>query len=353
MRIKRYLVILTLSLLGIMGVMAFSVFIYDPLLYYRIPDDRLIVNNYRFINPGMTKNAEYDTVIIGSSMIQNFDMDQFRDELGLNPIKLSVGAMSIEGMKLTYDQVVREDKADHVYVAIDIHALTYAEDDLATYATYLYDDNKLNDIKYLLGYETWLRLLPLNVGLSALDLVGYNIPNTYATHSIDQIGYWADTATFGEEVVKEAYLNDAYSFNLPDDDLESRLISNADRLLEIFGSFELDHYTFFFPPYSALYWHMIDAEGAMDAFLNVKSYLVEKLSIYDNVEIYNFHDLAEITNLDLYKDPTHYHPDLNELMVTSFKDHNHMIVDPELLTNTTLIQMIESYQEQNADWLYE
>jgi hypothetical protein len=353
MKIKRYLVILTLSLILIMSMMAFSVYLYDPLLYYRIPEDRLIVNNYRFINPGITKNAVYDTVMIGSSMIQNFDMDQFRDELELNPIKLSVGAMSIEGMKLTYDQVVREDKANHVYIAIDIHALTYAEDDLATYAAYLYDDNSFNDIKYLLGYETWLRLLPINVGLSAIDFVGYNIPNTYATHSIDQIGYWADTATFGEDIVKDDYLKHMYEFDLPIDDLDVRLMDNANRFLDIFGHFDLDHYTFFFPPYSALYWHMIDAEQAMDEFLTIKSYLAEQLSHYENVDVYDFQDITEITNLNLYKDPTHYHPDLNELMVTSFKDGSHKIQDPDLLMNATLVQMIRDYQEQNADWLNE
>lgn len=351
MSVKRYLSILCLSLLIIMGLMSLIVYLYDPLLYYRIPEDRLIVNNYRFINPGMTKNADYDTVIIGSSMIQNFDMDQFREELGQNPIKLSVGAMSIEGMKLTYDQVIRENKAKNIYIAIDIHALTYADDDLATYATYLYDENKINDIKYLLGYETWLRLLPLNVGLGALDMFSYDIPNTYATHSIDQIGYWADSATFDEDVVKEAYQNNAFTFNLPKNDLEERLIANANRFLEIFQTFDLEHYTFFFPPYSALYWHMIDEENAMDAFLDTKSYLIEKLGVYDNVELYDFQTIPEITNLNLYKDPTHYHPDLNQLMVTSFFLGDHIILDPNAFSHTTLRDMISSYQDQNDDWL--
>ena len=120
---------------------------------------------------------------------RSFDMDQFRDELGVNPIKLSIGAMSIEGMQLTYEQVISEKKANSIFVAIDIHVLTYANDDL----------------------------------------------QTYATHDIDQLGYWADTAVFDENIIIENYKNNLYGFDLPQaTELDQRLKENADQFISIF-----------------------------------------------------------------------------------------------------------------------
>ena len=87
-------------------------------------------------------------------------------------------------------------------------------------------------------------------------------------------------------------------------------------LFQFFNSFELKQYTFFFPPYSLLYWHMIEKEGALMSFLNIKTYLINQLSLYSNVTIYDFQMIDEIKNLSLYKDPTHYHPDINHLMAS-------------------------------------
>ena len=352
MKVKNYLIKLFIVLLVLFVAMSFSIYVYDPLLYYRIPEDRLIINNYRFINPGLAMNADYDTVIIGSSMIQNFDMDQFRNELDLNPIKLSVGGMSIEGMKLTYDLVFREGKANNVFIAIDIPALSYSFKDLKTYSTYLYDDNKLNDIRYLLGYETWLRLLPLSIGYNVLDRLNYKVPNYYATYSVDDIAYWADTATFDEELVKEIYLsNVSLSSEILDEGLESRLSNNADNFLEIFDDFSLKKYTFFFPPYSALFWHIVDSSGQMDSYLAIKSYLVQKLSFYNNVEIYDFQDINEIINLNLYKDYTHYSPDINSLMVESFKKKKYKVIDFNNYNNDNLLSVLSNFREINSYWL--
>ena len=72
MKAKKWLITLFASVVSVLLVMALTVYIYDPYCYYRIPDDRLIVNNYRFLNAGIAKNADYDTVILGSSMTQNF-----------------------------------------------------------------------------------------------------------------------------------------------------------------------------------------------------------------------------------------------------------------------------------------
>lgn len=351
--IKTWLLTFFITGIAILFTMALSVFLYDSSLYYRMSDNRLIINNYRFINPGITKNADYDTVIIGSSMIQNFSMSEFREQLGENPIKLSVGAMSIEGMSLTVDQVMREGKARKLYLAIDLHQLTKDEDDLGTYATYLYDDEPLNDFRYLLGYETWMRLLPLNIGFSALDRIGYEIPTSFATRNIDDLGNWANDFVFSEALIKETYLNDGYPISAVDSDkLEDEMKANADLLLELFASLHDVELTVFFPPYSALYWHEIRKAGNFDTFMAIISYLVNEMATMENVTVFDFHGIPQIGDLNHYKDPTHYGPEINSLMVGYFQGMEKEIrpdnVDPFILE---LEQVIDEFEAANSDWL--
>ena len=53
--------------------MALFTYCYDPYSYYRINDEQLKVSSLPLSNPGIVRNADYDTVIVGSSVMQNFD----------------------------------------------------------------------------------------------------------------------------------------------------------------------------------------------------------------------------------------------------------------------------------------
>ncbi len=64
-----------------------------------------------------------------------------------------------------------------------------------------------------------------------------------------------------------------------------------------------------------LYWHRELQEGTFDANVKAVTDVVEKLLEYDNVEIYYFRNCTDITtNLDNYKDYSHFSPDINSMM---------------------------------------
>lgn len=48
-----------------------------------------------FVGGGLIENYDYDTLIVGSSMTQNFDMDVFRNELGVKPLHVGLGGIRI------------------------------------------------------------------------------------------------------------------------------------------------------------------------------------------------------------------------------------------------------------------
>ena len=78
--------------LAVLAILAVLVYIIDPYYHYRAYDHKYKIDKI-FSVPGVVKNYDYDTIIIGSSMTQNFDMDSFRRELGQNPVKATLGGI--------------------------------------------------------------------------------------------------------------------------------------------------------------------------------------------------------------------------------------------------------------------
>lgn len=333
----------------ILLLMGYIVYAYDPYCYYRIPVDRLIVNNYRFLNAGLIRNANYDTVLIGSSMVQNFDMQLFREKLHINPVKLTVGALSPEGVNVIYSAVRKQNRAENVIFCVDIPSLNKEVDELKVYPLYLYDTNPYNDFKYLLGYETWMRLLPLNVLLNTMEKMGRILPQFYGTHDIDDIGAWDKDAVYGEEIVLRDYRNRVNQISAQNlCGIEQRMRHNADKLIStLLGSDDSEgdvHYIFFFPPYSALFWSQAVKGGYFMHYQSAKRYIVDLLGCYENVTVYDFQVLPEIMDLNNYKDTTHYSAKINDLMVEHFSRGTMTVNMSTVVDNDErLLSMVKSF----------
>ena len=116
---KKWLVIVistAVVFLLIAGILTYAV---DPFFQFRSRDGQYMIHQ-TYCSPGLIKTYDYDTILIGSSMSQNFDMDLFRSELGCNPLKIGIGGMS-EDDQVEYIQLAnRIGKADTYYLCIYI-----------------------------------------------------------------------------------------------------------------------------------------------------------------------------------------------------------------------------------------
>ena len=85
---KKWLLRLLALILAIVLLMCACAYLVDPYMQYRVRDNQYLLNS-RLVTPGLIKNYDYDTVLIGSSMIQNTDMGLFRETLGGSPLKIT------------------------------------------------------------------------------------------------------------------------------------------------------------------------------------------------------------------------------------------------------------------------
>ena len=288
--------------------------IVDPFFQYHKPLNGLyyLIENKISQNPGIAKNFEYDSAILGSSMTVNFDTDLFHEKMGLNTIKLSYdGAYpkDIDNiMKLMEDS---SNELSTVFLGIDI--FTYKkEPGITAYALpeYLYDHSYLNDISYLLNKDVILQYILR----PQIEGEGTPLNEMYRTWPLLSYGkdFVAKTYTAPEEFC-EPLSEDYYAGNITES-LNRYILPHIESLPDT-------EFVVFFPPYSILYWYDRYADGNLYAELSGIEQIMESLLSYPNVKVFYFQDqFAYITNLDNYTDYTHYYHDMNDYMTECFAD---------------------------------
>ena len=329
---------LCLSLICVM-VLSFITYIIDPFFQYRVKDHTYFLNS-AYVNSGLIKNYDYDTIIVGSCMIGNTDVDQFRDKLGLNPIKVENGAMVPAEINTYLKFASKIGKAKQYYVNIDL--ASFQDDNTSVTNDYLMKDDILSKGRYFLGYETWFRFMPVDCALLLYKTIYQELPPGKMTQrtSVDENGTWTTEDVFSEDEVINNRKNNKYKVSSVDlDDLDNRMINNIDSFVSDIN-FDAGSYTFIFPPYSSLYWCDAQDQGYCDSFIKAKRYFIKKL-LKKGCTVYDFQSADLTVDLNNYRDATHFSPEVNAWMVDCFANGDYIINDENMsLLQDNLLQNI-------------
>ncbi len=310
--------------LAALAVLAAIVYIIDPYYNYRAYDHKYKLDKI-FSVPGVVKNYDYDAIVIGSSMTQNFDMDSFREKLGQNPVKATLGGITSAEISALFKLAQESGHAQSYYICIDTSVLS-SERDEQRFPDYLMDFSLLNDYKYFWGYEAWMRFIPLNLGLLAADKLGIRLPERFdEARSIDLMGNWAYRYEFSAEQVLEVYSGsgNGAAINVDMTSISDNALANCESFV---GSLDLSRgdIVFFFPPYSSLLWYKMEEEGSFDTTMELKRRFVELVESYDNVKVFDFQGAELTADLDNYMDLSHYSPEVNDFMVSCFASGDYL-----------------------------
>ncbi len=296
----------------------------DPFFQYRVTDNRYFINE-RFCAPGLIKNYDYDTIIIGSSMTQNFDMDYFREKLDCQPLHIGIGGMQDEDL-LKYVLLANDiGKAKDYYLCVDIH--DFSRESESNVVDYLMKSDIISHAQYALSYESLFRFIPIDIACGILTETGYPLPKAFSSKSsIDSFGYWGDEYEFGEKIVLDSYGGGVTVTDVDLNNLYERMINSIDDFFSQLDFDSTERYHFFFPPYSSLYWYNARKEGYMDIFFDAKEYFIEKAIEY-GASVYDFQSADFTTDLNNYRDITHYKPEFNDWMTDCFSDGSNRVTD--------------------------
>ena len=302
--------------LAAMALLCAAAWAVDPYMQFRVRDNACLLSA-RFVDAGLIANYDYDTLIVGSSMTQNFDMDLFRTELGCKPLHVSLGGLNALEMSQLVQAAYRAGRAETLYLCVD---LSYFTDDPAEsqLPAHLFRSDPLSRLRYLLGYEVWFRYIPADAALAAADCLGLSLPPKYArSRSIDLLENWSMDEPVGEDVfLRNAWLASTPAQPPDGGALLSEMTARADAFLDGFD-FSRCRHVFFFPPYSSLFWYNAYLTQDYGPYMKAKEYFVLRARAL-GAEVYDFQGAAFTSDMGQYRDILHYGPEVNDWMTRCF-----------------------------------
>jgi len=304
-------------------------YIIDPFQQYRRSTFYQVPYiNSRYLIAGMAKNFSYDSLIIGTSMAENFQIPEVSDMLSFsNPIKLTVGGGSVFDEATVLNTAIDTGKVKQVLFGLDIFCLR-TDPNAYPLPGYLYDNNILNDYHYLFNLDTLKRSLTYPF----FQLAFKNHPRMDYMRMFEW-QFKTSKQQFSSTKVIKAYQIERTRLSLnfpPKISSYQYMKNNFDHLmLPIIKQNRFIHFTILFPPYSILEYKLLIENKHMETYLKIKTYISEQLLLLANVSLFDFQTEETITyNLDNYMDTRHYHQRINHWMLEQMKDDHYRIMDP-------------------------
>ncbi|MCI9095969.1 MAG: SGNH/GDSL hydrolase family protein [Lachnospiraceae bacterium] len=290
-----------------------AVVVFDPFFQYHKPLKGLkaVLTDKEYQCVGSLKTFDYDSVIAGSSVSENYNNGWFDQGFGCKSIKAirSYGATA----DLCYLLDIAFEHQDLKYVFYNLDPSALEADPETTYELtgcpmYLYDDNYVNDVRYWLNKGVLMEKIPY---LIANSLMGdYDENNSYN---------WAQWKEFNSDMILGLYIRKpSVSEMKPRDYYEDLLRKNLDMLTDRITAHPETEFYIFVPPYSMLWWDNIYREGDTEAYLYNMEQAMKTLLAYENVKMFYFQNDREIiTDLENYMDILHFSPEINRYICDS------------------------------------
>lgn len=309
-------------------------FAVDPLYQYHQPwfGMALSVTSERYQNPGIAKNFDFDNVIMGDSLSQNFRSSWVDDAFGGTTVKLTSSGAYLSDYTIILDILMaRKKQPDRIIWSMPINQ--YPLDKHRTpLALYLYDDNIINDVNYLLNKGIF-------VDFTCKTII-QNIKRN--AESFDEAYVWDDRLPVGRSIALKAFgkrksINTIKLDNSAYYELTTQYI---ERIRPYLLGMPNTHFYIWTPPFSMLYWDNHIRTGKAEAILAQQTLALEELLKFDNVSLYLFTDETwqdTISNLDNYKDAVHFSTDINRTILDC------IVHDTYLVTQSNLKEKMEEF----------
>lgn len=288
--------------------------IIDPYFHYhgKIPGISYRLYHERYINSGIVKNFEYDTIITGSSMNQNFKTSLLNELWGVNSIKVPYSGAGFREIKENLERAFESDnEIKYVLWGLDYNGI-YREGywrQYKEYPEYLYDNNLLNDVSYVWNKELIFQGLITDLLMTLQGEEGT---------SFDEYSSWE--AGRGWESISKSYWRSEEIFQMKMELTEREVDMVRDNIgfniVDLAKAYPETQFILFYTPYSALYWESIYRNGTLEKQLMCEKIATEMLLECKNVHLFTFSKETEITgNINNYRDKEHYVAEINDLIL--------------------------------------
>ena len=314
---KRFAIGSIILLLLCMGL----VILFDPFFQYHkpLPGLKAVLSDKEYQCIGTLKNFDYDSLIVGSSVCENYNNRWFDEGFDCTSIKAIRSYGATADLCYLMDVAFEKQEIKYVFYNLDPSALSAIPE--TTYEStgcpmYLYDDNYFNDIQYLLNKDVLFEKIP------------YLIANSFIGDYDEGDSYnWAQWKTFSEDMILSHYVRQPSIAPMqPADAHQEYLDANIALLTKQITAHPETEFIIFVPPYSILWWDNIYRTGETESYLYNMEVALKELLTYENVELHFFlNDRTIVTDLNNYMDTLHFSKEVNHYIYNCLKDGSHKL----------------------------
>lgn len=281
----------------------------DPFFYYHRPFN----DNYhlewaypRYYNDGILKHFEYDSIILGTSMCNNFRTSKVETLFGMDEtIKINASGSYFNETNVYLQEAFACNPDIKLIVrSIDLDCLNLTKDTESIYAReayYLRDNNIFNDVNYIFSKKAMLECWKVG-HVSWDEYLSWRGRPTGRKYLL------GDSVWNREEIPKQEQL---------DDNTVRQVFENVKQnIVNIMEENPNTEFYLFFTPYSVCVWEEWLYSGELDKQIQIQKIAIEEILECKNVHLFSFcNDFKTVSNLDNYIDKKHYAEWVNDGML--------------------------------------
>ncbi len=294
----------------------------------------------RYQNPGLARNFSYDTIIIGSSMTENFVPSYVDEKLGIKSLKLSMSGASAREENLIVQLAINTGQVKNILWGLDYGSLKGApnrvRDEDVPFPYYFYDQNPYNDLPYLVSIST--------LKSSIIAIRNPYQPGLLLNADLEYLNNWNAWSKFGRDGLMKMWQDEQMKKNAGvklydnmDGSFPAMRASFDQNILPLIRQNPEVNFVIYYPPYSILRYRSIFEEDPALFYseLQIKRCIYTQLNNYTNIRIYDFQSDSSLnTRLEKYKDYSHHSQEFNEYIIDSIarKDKRYLVTPWNLET---------------------
>lgn len=330
----------------------------DPLYLYNSPciassdigllstDVPVILNpNMRLQAAGIANVYDFDSVVLGTSMLENTSSAYCDEKIGGNFVNVSISGGNYFERSIILNYFLNKKDIKNVIYSLDSYYIDCNKEsffDLNQWE-YIYTGSKPSILKYLdisfmrtiLGFHQCegKKSTPdrPNAWLGSDDHMCRfgGIENWVANQDKQGVGEFLN-ATIPLAARQAAVKNRNFAHDLEREKKAKKYID--DNLLIFAEMFPATKFYLVFPPYwryQFAYWRQIDPQ-AYHIHKTCVRYLVGRAQSLKNVYVFGFEDCEFVDHIENYKDVKHYHPRINEYITDSIAERKHLLTSSNI-----------------------
>lgn len=310
MQANKWLKKCILALVGSVVLIVVLCFIFDPYFHFHkpFPFVRYRLYEERYINDGISRHFDYNAMITGTSMAQNFKTSEVDELFGVQSVKETFSGAGYQEISQNLERALeRNSDLKTVIWTVDYNGFIRKKDysRYDSYPTYLYDDDPWNDTQYVFNKGIFYHGVLPNIAKTLLRQ-----PST----TMDEFSSWNKPT--GLTYIMQSYdrleKKVPMQMGLTDEEVQMVTESVQENIVDLVNKYPNTDFYLFYTPYSICFWDYEEREGLILIQFQAEQIATELILNCPNVKLYNFFDKYDIVcNLDNYRDKDHYSSEIN------------------------------------------